>query len=332
MSKLRVVFLGSDPIALPLLQWLAEPGSPAEIVAILTQPDRATGRGQRVTPNGIKEWALARGLKVLQPEKLTEEFRQEYAGLGAELALVMAYGHILRDAFIATPRLGTINFHASLLPKLRGASPIQSAVASGEAGTGVSLMRIVRKLDAGPVADTAAVSIERHDTALEVEAKLGGACVPLLERNLASLSEGRLDFVPQDEAGVTYCRKLVKGDGVLDFATAAAGLAARINGLYPWPGCIFPLGGQVVKAGLAETAARAGEGALVSAPGTILSATGAGVDIATGDGVLRLLRLQRPGGRMLPVGDFLRGFPVRPGEIIPSVPMPLLVGREPFKG
>jgi methionyl-tRNA formyltransferase len=332
MPKLRVVFLGSDPIALPLLEWLAEPDSPAEIVALLTQPDRPAGRGQRVTPNGIKEWALARGLKVLQPVKLTGEFRQEYAGLGAELALVMAYGHILRDDFIAVPRMGTINFHASLLPKLRGASPIQTAVASGETETGVSLMRIVRKLDAGPVADVEAVRIEKHDTALEVGARLGAACVPLLERNLAALAEGRLDFVPQDESGVTYCRKLVKADGVLDFAAPAAALAARVNGLYPWPGCVFPLDGQVVKAGLAEVAGMTEEGPPVAAPGTILSATGAGVDLATGHGVLRLLRLQRPGGRMLPVGDFLRGFPVTPGEIVPSVSMLPLVDREPFKG
>ena len=165
----------------------------------------------------------------------------------------MAYGHILRDAFIATPRLGTLNLHTSLLPKYRGASPIQTAIANGETETGVSLMRIVRELDAGPVADVEHVPISPRDTALDVEAKLAAACVPLLARTLPALAAGTLKFLEQDHSAATFCRKLQKEDGVLDFTAPAAVLAARINGLNPWPGCTVEIAGQMVKLGLADT-------------------------------------------------------------------------------
>src|SRR5687768_1254070 len=197
MARLRIVFMGSDPIAMPLLNWLTREGSAiAEIVGVFTKPDRAVGRGQKITPNEIKQWAVARGLPVVQPEKLTEEVRLTLASWSADLALVMAYGHILRDDFIATPRLGTVNLHASILPKYRGASPIQTAIAQGERETGVSFMRIVRRLDAGPVADVERVPIVPLETALEIEAKLSAACIPLLERTLPSLRGGTLEFRP----------------------------------------------------------------------------------------------------------------------------------------
>src|SRR5882724_10002418 len=136
-APLNLIFLGSDPIALPVLNWLTGEGSgTARVIAVFTQPDRATGRGQKVTSNAIKAWAVARALPVHQPEKLTGEIQAQLASLGADVALVMAYGHILRDEFIATPRLETLNLHVSLLPKSRGASPIQTAVANGERETG----------------------------------------------------------------------------------------------------------------------------------------------------------------------------------------------------
>jgi methionyl-tRNA formyltransferase len=331
-KPLRVVFLGSDPIALPLLNWLGGEGrTTAEVIAVFTQPDRATGRGQKVQPNAIKEWALARALPVLQPEKLTPEVREQLAGFGADVALVMAYGHILRDDFIGTPRLGTLNLHTSLLPKYRGASPIQTAVAGGERETGVTLMRIVRRLDAGPVADAERVTIAPLETALEVESKLAAACGPLVARALPRLADGTLEFREQDDAAATYCRKLGKEDGVVDFARPAALVAARINGLFPWPGCTITLNGQSVKLGLADApggAVPAENGpaqAGAHAPGTVIGADDAGLRVQSGDGVVRLRRLQRPGGRMLPAVEFLRGFPVPPGTLIASRPMPDLV-------
>jgi methionyl-tRNA formyltransferase len=325
-APLRLVFLGSDPIALPLLNWLAGEGSAiAQVVAVFTQPDRAVGRGQKIQPNAIKSWALARGLPVLQPEKLTAEVREQLANFAADVALVMAYGHILRDEFIATPRLGTLNLHTSLLPKYRGASPIQTAIANGEHETGVTLMRIVRQLDAGPVADVERVPVGQLDTALDIEARLAAACVPLLARALPRLAAGTLTFSAQDGQAATYCRKLEKEDGALDFAAPAATLAARINGLFPWPACSVEIGGQPIKLGLADIES---DLAPALAAGQVIGADADGLLVATGRGSLRLRRLQRPGGKMLPAAEFLRGFPIAPGTLLASRPMPpLLVVR-----
>jgi methionyl-tRNA formyltransferase len=327
-QPLRLVFMGSDAIALPLLDWLAGEGSAlVQVAAVYTQPDRPVGRGQKVQANAIKTWALARGLPVFQPEKLTEETRAELASLNADVSLVMAYGHILRDAFIATPRLGTLNLHASILPKYRGASPIQTAIANGEKETGVTLMRIVRKLDAGPVADVERVTIEPRDTASEIEGKLSAACLPLLARTLPKLADGSLMFVPQDEAQATFCRRLVKDDGALDFNQPASVIAARINGLFPWPACSIEINGQPVKLGLADVTAANDP----RAPGEVLGSDTDGLLISAGGGVVRLLRLQRQGGKMLSASEFLRGFPVATGTVIASKPLPTLVGPQPFK-
>ena len=323
-TPLRLVFLGSDAIARPLLDWLADAGAGiATVVGVFTQPDRAAGRGQKVQANAIKAWALARGLPVCQPEKITEEVRAQFAALGADVALVMAYGHILRDDFIATPRLGVLNLHTSLLPKFRGASPIQTAIASGERETGVTLMRIVRRLDAGPVADVERVPVGPLDTALEIEAKLAAACVPLLARALPRLAGGMLEFMPQDDGAATFCRKLEKDDGALDFGAPAAELAARINGLFPWPACSAEINGQTIKFGLADAVSG---GARVES-GAVLGSDAEGLLISARDGALRLRRLQRPGGKMLVAAEFLRGFPVAAGTRIASRPMPPLVRR-----
>ncbi|MFA6961960.1 MAG: methionyl-tRNA formyltransferase [Opitutaceae bacterium] len=322
---LNLVFLGSDPIALPLLDWLAGEGSAlCRVTAVFTQPDRPVGRGQKITANGIKTWAITRGLPVHQPEKITEEVRAQLAALHADVSLVMAYGHILKQEFIDTPRLGTLNLHASLLPKYRGASPIQTAIANGEKETGVSLMRIVRQLDAGPVADVERVTIAPHDTALEIEHKLAAACVPLLARTLPRLAAGELAFVEQDHSSATFCRRLVKDDGRLDFNASAAELAARINGLFPWPACSVEIAGQPVKIGLAEVVEGSGS------PGVVTGVDPSGLLIGTGAGLLRCLRLQKPGGKMLSASEFLRGFPVPVGSLLPSFALPPLVGPTPF--
>lgn len=326
MPRPRTVFLGSDAISLPLLDWLVGPEGSAlvELTAIYTQPDRPVGRGQKVQANAIKQWALARGLPVHQPEKLTPEVLADYEASGPELALVMAYGHILRDDFIATPRLGTYNFHASLLPKYRGASPIQTSVANGEAETGVSFMRIVRRLDAGPAADREAVRIDQLDTALEIEQKLAAACAPLLARVLPRLLAGKLEFVEQNDAEATFCRKLTKDDAALDFSASAAALAARINGLNPWPAAHVEWGGNPLKFGLAD--AVAGDGA----QGVVVGADAEGLLIGTAAGLLRVRRLQKPGGKMLPAAEFLRGSPIAAGTVFSSRAMPPLVDVKPF--
>jgi methionyl-tRNA formyltransferase len=326
-APLRLVFLGSDPIALPTLDWLAGEGrAHAEVLAVFTQPDRPAGRGQQVRPNGIKAWAQERQLPVFQPEKLTPADAELLRSLPCDLALVFAYGQILREAFIAAPRLGTLNLHASILPSYRGASPIQTAIAAGERRTGVSLMRIVRQLDAGPVGAVETVPIGPLDTAAELSAKLAAACPALLARTLPLVARGELSFAEQDAARVSYCRRLDKEDGALDFAAPAASLAARINGLFPWPGCMAEVAGQPVKFGLAD--ARPGP---AGEPGQVLGCDGEGLLIGAADGVLRVRRLQRPGGRLLEAAEFLRGFPLAPGLRLPSRSMPSLVADRPFR-
>ncbi len=326
-APLKLVFMGSDPIALPLLDWLTGEGSAtARLLATYTQPDRPAGRGQKIEAGPIKRWALAHGLPVRQPEKLSEEERAWLAAQEADVALVMAYGHLLSEAFIVTPRLGSLNLHASLLPKYRGASPIQTAVACGEIETGVALMRIMKQLDAGPVADVERVGVAPLDTALDVERNLAAACVRLLARTWPRLCDGTLTFTPQEEAKASYCRRLVKEDGRLDFAAPAPALAARINGLFSWPGCSVEINGVGVRIGLADALSdKTGE------PGTVMGLDAVGLLVATGDGVLRLRKLQRPGGRLLPTAEFLRGFPAVKGTRLPSQTMSSLVSPQPFR-
>lgn len=318
-GPLRLAFLGSDPIALPLLHWITGEGSAmARVTAVFTQPDRPAGRGQKIAPGAIKAWALARAIPVYQPAKLTDDVLSEFKSLGADIGLVFAYGHILPEAFIAAPRLGLLNLHASLLPKYRGASPIQAAIAAGERETGISLMKIVRELDAGPVADAERVDIGILDTSLEVGDRLAGACIPLLKRALPRLARGNLDFIEQDSSAATFCRRLRKEDGVLDFHKPAPVLAARINALFPWPGCSAEVAGQTIKFGRADAI----EGSGTQPPGAVLGSDSAGVLVAAATGILRLRELQRQGGRMLPAVDFLRGFSIPAGTLLDSREMP----------
>lgn len=327
-EPLRLVFMGSDAIALPLLGWLAAEGrGVAQLVAVVTGPDRPSGRGQSIRPNSVKAWAAGRGLEVLQPARLDAGALAELAALRPDASLVVAFGHILRDDFIAVPRLGTLNLHASLLPKYRGASPIQSAIAAGETETGMTLMRIVRELDAGPVAGAERVAISALDTARDVEARLAAAAVPLVARSLPLLGRGELPFRAQDGARPSYCRRLGKADGVLDFSAPAAVLAARVNALHPWPSVAVEVAGTTIKLGLADAAA-GGPGGI---PGAVLGGDAQALLVATGSGVLRMRRLQRPGGRMLGAPEFLRGFPIAPGTVLPSLPMPPLVAESPFR-
>jgi methionyl-tRNA formyltransferase len=325
---MRLVFMGSDPLALPLLDWLAGEGaSLVRLVGIVTGPDRPSGRGQAVKPNSIKAWAGGRDVAVLQPSKLDAAAHADISALCPDVALVVAYGRILKDDVIAIPRLGTLNLHASLLPRYRGASPIQTAVASGESGTGLSLMRIVRELDAGPVADIERVPIAPLDTAADIEAKLAQAAIPLVSRSFPLLRDGALEFKEQDRALATFCRRHEKADGVLDFASPARVLSARINGLQPWPSVSADILGAPVKLGHADWL----EAPSLAPSGTVTGSDSTGLWVATGLGTLRIRRLQRPGGRMLEAAEFLRGFPVPAGTVLPSRPMPSLVSDVPFR-
>ncbi|MBK1880638.1 methionyl-tRNA formyltransferase [Pelagicoccus mobilis] len=325
----RMIFMGSDPIALPGLEAvLAGECGEIELVAVYTQPDRPRGRGKKVVPNEIKTWATERGIPVYQPEKMRKAERLEIEAMGVDSILVMAYGHILSQKLIDTPRLGIWNLHTSLLPKYRGASPIQCAVASGDSETGVSLMRLVKEMDAGPVLDVEKVGIGDGDTALDVEARLAAACAPLLERGLPLVHGEKAETIEQDSSCVNYVRKLTKQDGELDFRVSASVLARRINGLFPWPGTRACLGDVAIKLGLAE----AEEADAQAAPGTVLGVEKAGLRVACGEGTVFLKRLQRPGGKMLDAAEFVRGFDLPENAVFESREMTELVTAEHVRG
>jgi methionyl-tRNA formyltransferase len=313
----RIVCMGSDPIALPMLAALwRDPPVPLDWRGVFTQPDRPAGRGQHLRANPIKAWARAAGLPVRQPERCGPDDEQWLTAERVDLVLVLAYGQILKRGLLAIPPLGVLNLHASLLPAYRGPSPIQAAIARGDTRTGVSLMRIVPRLDAGPVADTEAVPIAPNAQAPAVTDALAAACVPLLRRTLPALVAGTLTFVEQDEARATYCRLISKDDAGLDFHCPARVLHDRIRALQPWPGARLPLdGGETLKIGAARPAP-----ALAGTPGTVRRSADA-IFVVCGDGALELLALQRPGGRMLPAADFLRGHPLADGQHVQSTPM-----------
>jgi methionyl-tRNA formyltransferase len=324
----RLVFFGSDEIALPALECLStsHPGD-THIVAVVSQPDRPVGRGQKLQPNAIVQWAHDHKLPVFQPEKPGPETTETLRKLHCDVALVMAYGHILKRDLLDTPPLGFFNLHASLLPRLRGATPIEGALIANLATTGVSLQRVVPRLDAGPVVDAEPIPLAPDETRLSLREKVAAASVPLLARALPRIVAGDAAGTPQDEHRATFTRKITRIDSGVDFRAPAQEIAARVRALNPWPGVTVPFRDFVLKIGAAEAIpAPTVPGVPVPVePGLILSATPAGVDILTGEGVLRVLQLQRPGGKMLPVAAFLAGFALLPGTVLRSSPMPVLV-------
>ncbi|MCC5835512.1 MAG: methionyl-tRNA formyltransferase [Opitutales bacterium] len=311
--------MGSDAIALPMLQNLWDhPPLPLDWCGVFTQPDRPTGRGMKLRANAIKQWALEHSIPVRQPERCGEVDCDWLRDQEVDLALVMAYGQILRKQLIATPRLGTLNLHASLLPELRGASPIHTAIATGRKRTGVSLMRIVPKLDAGPVADAEGIDIPEDSQAPDLIQAMSVACVPLMRRSLPKLAAGNLQFIEQDPDQATYCRIIHKNDSALDFERPAIELHNRIRAFQPWPGAALQLPDALLKIGCSR---------VVDSPtkplpsGTIYFEDDSPPRIQCGEQSLELLALQRPGGRMLPFEEFLRGFELKGGTVAQSLPM-----------
>jgi len=316
MSDLpKIVYFGSDAICLPGLTYLFEQGRDlCTLAAVVSQPDRRQGRGKKMQQNPVAEYASSMGIPLLQPEKPDAALAQWLHSEQVALAFVMAYGHFLPKSVREAPTYGMLNFHGSLLPAYRGASPVETAIALGEAETGVCLMQVVKEMDAGAVADCERVRIENTDTSPTVRAKVGQAVVPLLERDLAASLRGELNFEAQDVSQATFCRKISKEDGALDFAQPAAAIDARLRAFTPWPGGYFDHGDTRIKVGQCTVA----DSPNTAQPGTVV-AVGETVDVATADGVLCIHQLQRPGGRMLPVADFLRGYPINMGEMLPSV-------------
>lgn len=318
--------MGSDSIALPLLESLhTRPPAGHTLRAVFTQPDRPVGRGKRIQPNAIARWADERGVAVFKPERLDVSTETWFRDEAIDFVIVMAYGHLLKKSLLALSPLGFVNLHASLLPAYRGASPIEAAVADGLNETGVSLMRIIPRMDAGEVADRETISISAEDTTPIVREKLAAASLRLIERNGLALSTGRLVWQPQDETQVTYTRKLTKADSALDFHQSATVLVNRIRALTPWPGSSFIHEGVSIKV----AGARAGD-AVTAAPGTVLGMVGEALGVAAGGSTLLISQLQRPGGQWLDAAAFLRGYPLETGTTLDSMPMLPLAAPVPF--
>lgn len=319
-SKAKIAYFGSDAICLPGLRHLHEAcRDVCELALVITQPDRRQGRGKQLKQNPVAAYASAEGLPLLQPAKPDRQLAARIVEADISVAFVMAYGHFLPKSLREAPRHGMLNFHGSVLPAYRGASPVETALAMGDKSTGLCLMQVVREMDAGGVADCEPVAILDDDTGPELRARMGSAAVPLIERNLAQAVSGELSFQPQDDSAATYCRKITKQDGAIDFTQPAQRIDTRRRAFTPWPGAFFEWQGTMIKVGQAE-ALPVNADAL---PGTVLRA-GQSLDVATAEGVIAFWELQRPGGRLLPAEEFLRGFPILPGERLPSVTTPPL--------
>jgi methionyl-tRNA formyltransferase len=314
-AGLRIVFFGTPEFAVPTLEALLR--SRHHVVGAVTQPDRPRGRGQKTTAGPVKARALAAGLPVLQPERMKDQsFLDALAALSTDLGVVAAYGRILTDVLLATPRLGMVNVHASLLPRYRGAAPVHRAVIAGETETGVTIMRVVKALDAGPMLATVTRAIGPDDTSDEVERDLASLGADLLVSTIDGLADDRVVETPQHDAEATYAQRLTKDDGIVDWTRSSGDIHNQIRGLHPWPHAFtFARGERVI---LHRSTHAVGDPAALS--GSVLEAAGDRLVVATGAGALQILVIQAEGKRPMAARDFLAGHPLAPGDRFTAAP------------
>jgi methionyl-tRNA formyltransferase len=314
-APLRIVFFGTPEFAVPTLDALL--ASRHTVVGAVCQPDRPRGRGHRTSAGPVKTRAVRAGVPVLQPERLRDDaFLASLAALDADLGVVAAYGKILTDAVLATPRLGMINLHASLLPRYRGAAPVHRAIIAGEPDTGVTIMRVVKALDAGPMLATARRSIGPDETSDQVERDLARIGAPLLVETVDGLAAGTVHDTPQDDAAATYARRLTKDDGALDWRGPAAHIHNLVRGLHPWPHASTFLHGRrliLLRSSSSDEPADA-------APGTVLDARAGEFVVAAGAGRVHLVEVQAEGKRPMSAREFLAGHRVTPGDRFTPAP------------
>ena len=304
---MNVVFAGTPEFAARLLEALFE--SPHRVIGVLTQPDRPAGRGLKPAGPPVKRIAAAHGVQVDQPADLKDtRVQEELRRRRPDAIVVAAYGLILPQAVLEIPRFGGVNVHASLLPRWRGAAPIQRALLAGDRETGVSIMQMDTGLDTGPVLLRESVPILADDTAGSLHDRLAELGGRLLVQVLCALESGRLSPIPQGTEGVTYAPKLSKRESSLDWRENALAVCRKVHALNPWPGATARLGGVDLKIWRGTTAL--GQGA----PGEVLKADASALLVACGEGALSVTELQRSGGKRLTAADFLRGFQISTGD------------------
>jgi methionyl-tRNA formyltransferase len=353
IPPLRIVFFGTPAFAVPTLDALLA-AAPHAVVGVVTQPDRPRGRGHRLSDAPVKARAIEAALPLLQPERMKDEaFLQTLSSWTADLGVVAAYGRILTDEILAIPRLGMINVHGSLLPRYRGAAPVHRAIIDGEVSTGITIMRVVKALDAGPMLASDHRAIGPDETSEEVERDLARIGSRLLVAVVDQIAQGHARETPQDDALATYAHRLTKDDGIIDWTSAARRVHNLIRGLHPWPHAFSFVQGKriILRRSAIATPGPKGPGlhtsdetpveaidpprpkgpdvqavevdvgrVLLDPPGTIVEADGDRLIVATGDGVLRILEMQAEGKRPMGVREFLAGHRLTAGERFTAAP------------
>lgn len=307
-KPLRLAFMGTPDIAVSVLSALVEAGH--DIVAAYSQPPRKAGRGMDLQKSPVHRFAEDRGIEMRTPKSLKDPDEQAaFAALDLDAAIVVAYGLLLPKPILDAPRFGCLNLHASLLPRWRGAAPIQRAIMAGDEETGIMVMQMDEGLDTGPVLATERVAITAETTAGSLHDQLAALGGPLMVRTLEALAAGNVTPAPQPEDGATYAAKIDKAEARIDWTRPAQELDCHIRGLSPFPGAFF----EVERKGKHERVKvlRAERTDGTGAPGTVLDGQ---LTIACGDGALRLTKVQRAGKAKASAADFLRGFPLGPGD------------------
>ena len=313
MTRLRLAFMGTPDFAVPSLEALAEAGH--EIACVYSQPPRPAGRGQKARPSPVQALAEARGWLLRTPVSLKDPAEQAaFAALKLDAAVVVAYGLLLPKTVLDAPRLGCLNVHASLLPRWRGAAPIQRAILAGDRETGITIMQMEQGLDTGPILLRARVPIRPTTTAADLHDTLAALGARLIVEALYRLAQGPLKAKPQPAEGVTYAAKLTRQEARLDWREPAEALARRVHALLPWPGAYTEVPGGKGDARLKVLAAEAVPLTDGVAPGTLLE----DLTVACGEGALRLITVQRAGKAAMSAADFLRGNPLLPGTVLES--------------
>ena len=303
---MKVVFMGTPDFAVPCLKALLEDS--CDVVGVVSQPDRPKGRGRNIQPTPVATVASAHNRTLFQWPKLNNESFAALEALEADLFIVVAYGKILPRRYLELPKRGCWNIHASILPKLRGAAPIQWALINGETETGVSLMQLDEGMDTGPVGLINRLNISETDTAATMHERLSHLGAQTLKEGLEALRNDTLEFSPQNHQESTHARPLEKLDGHLDWSLSSADLWNRYRGMTPWPGCSVLIGDERIKFKHLEMINGAGE------TGTIIGIEGQSIDVACGSGAIRLHRVQRPNRGPVTGAEFLRSLQLTIGD------------------